>query len=92
MTRRESIPTRDLGELDNAWQAAVSDSDAADALVLQADVTGMTMRLWQRQQNAWRTPPAPGEAGVSPPTGLEVSLQLHGRSTSMLKVFLLGSA
>lgn len=92
LTRRESTPTRDLGELDSAWQAAVSDSDAADALVLQADVTGMTMRLWQQQQNAWRTPPGPGETGVPAPTGLEVSLQLRGRSTSMLKVFLLGSA
>lgn len=90
LTRRESNATRDLIELDSAWQAAGADTDAADALVLQSDVTGMNMRLWQ--EGGWRTPPPPGDnSTATPPTGLEVALQLRGRNTSMLKVFLLGA-
>ena len=93
LTRRESTATRDLGELDVAWQAAASDVNVADALVLQSDVTAITMRLWQ-EGASWRSPPPPGEVTSTgtPFTGLEVALQLRGRSTSMLKVFLLGAA
>ena len=92
LTRRESLPTRDLGELDTAWRAAGSDVDSADALMLQSDVTGITMRLWQ-DNGGWRTPPSPDDisAIATPPTGLEVALQLRGRTTNMLKLFLLGS-
>jgi general secretion pathway protein J len=92
LTRRESLPTRDMVELDGAWQAAASDADSADALMLQSDVTGITMRLWQ-DNGGWRSPPPPDDisAIAAPPTGLEVALQLRGRTTSMLKLFLLGS-
>lgn len=92
LTRRESTPTRDLGELDTAWQAGVADSDVAQALVLQSNVSAMAMRLWQIN-GGWRTPPGPGEPvnAAAVPTGLEVSLQLSGHATSMLKVFLLGA-
>ena len=92
LTRRESLPTRDFAELDSSWQAALADSDLVDALVLQSNVTAMTMRLWQIN-GGWRTPPGPGEPvnAANIPTGLEVSLQLNNRSTSMLKVFLLGA-
>lgn len=38
LTRRESLATRDLGELAGAWQAAAADSDAEQALVLQSPV------------------------------------------------------
>ena len=92
LTRRESVATRDLAALDFAWQAAGNDSDAAEALVLQSDVTAMNMRLWQ-QGAGWRTPPGPGEPSnaATAVTGLEVGLQLRGRATSMLKIFLLGA-
>jgi general secretion pathway protein J len=92
LTRRESTPTRDFGTLDTDWQAAAADTDAADALVLQSGVAAMTMRLWQNPAG-WRTPPPPGDPSVvsTPPTGLEVSLQLAGHSTAMLKIFLLGA-
>ena len=99
LTRRESVPTRDMVELDAAWRAAGADSDAAEALVLQADVTAMTMRLWVKNVG-WQTPPPPGASAaagpagmpaMAEPTGLEVALQLRGRSTSMLKIFLLGA-
>lgn len=92
LTRRESAPTRDFATLDTAWQAAAGDTDTADALVLQSGVAAMTMRLWQNPAG-WRTPPPPGDpsAVATPPTGLEVSLQLAGHSTAMLKIFLLGA-
>ena len=92
LTRRESLATRDLGALENAWQAAGSDSDAADALVLQSDVTAMTTRLWQ-PSTGWRKPLPPDATRNTevPPTGLEVALQLHDRTTVMLKVFMLGA-
>ena len=92
LTRRESVATRDLAALDFAWQAAGNDSDAAEALVLQSDVTAMNMRLWQ-QGAGWRTPPGPGEPvnAATVTNGLEVGLQLRGRATSMLKIFLLGA-
>ena len=91
LTRRESVATRDLAVLDAAWQAAANDSDADAALGLQSDVTAINMRIWQ--QGGWRTPPGPGEPfnPAMPATGLEVGLQLRGRSTSMLKIFLLGA-
>ena len=91
LTRRESVATRDLAVLDFAWQAAGNDSDAVEALVLQSDVTAMNMRIWQ--DKGWRTPPGPGEPvnQATAATGLEVGLQLRGRVTSMLKIFLLGA-
>lgn len=92
LTRRESDATRDLAVLDFAWQAAGNDSDVAEALVLQSDVTAMNMRIWQKDAG-WRTPPGPGEPvnASAAVTGLEVGLQLRARATSMLKIFLLGA-
>ena len=123
LTRRESLATRDLGELANAWQSAAADADAEQALVLQSDVMAMTVRLWQGN-GGWRlatgaaqgtpaTPALPAAAASAPaqlppgvvaplattaapassnsPAGLEVSLPLRGRSTSMIKIFLVGA-
>ena len=53
LTRRESPATRDLAELAGAWQSAAADTDAEQALVLQSDVTAMTVRLWQ-ENGGWR--------------------------------------
>ena len=109
LTRRESLATRDLGELAGAWQSASADTDAEQALILQSDVTSMTVRLWQ-DNAGWRlatgaaqagpvaSAPVPGVQVAAPSSttsstlsGLEVSLQLRGRSTNMLKVFLVGA-
>lgn len=46
LTRRESNATRELAQLDNLWQAALSDADTAGTVALQANVQGMAMRLW----------------------------------------------
>ncbi|HSM98836.1 MAG TPA: hypothetical protein VLS47_07440, partial [Gallionella sp.] len=89
--------TRDLRELDALWLSAVNDTDASQGVVLQADVTGMAMRLWVSGGNGWRSDldvltAHAGSPAIPPaPTGLEVTLQLRGRDTGMLKIFLLGA-
>jgi general secretion pathway protein J len=98
LTRRESPATRDLRELDTLWQSAVNDTDTSLPVVLQTDVTAMTMRLWFNGSNDWRagdgTMTAVVVSTVNPqlmPTGLEVTMQLRGHDTGMLKIFLLGA-
>ena len=58
LMRRESLPTRDLIQLDSLWQAVTSDSDANAAVALQTGVTGMQVATWIN--NAWR------QGGVDP--------------------------
>lgn len=94
LTRRESAATRDLRELDILWKNAIGDRDTSQAVVLQAGVAAMTMRLWMSDSPMWRN-----SDGVAPnpdpsaavPLGLEVALLLSGRATGMSKVFLLGA-
>ena len=95
LTRRESPATRDLRELDTLWQTAVNDTDTGQAVTLQSDVADMTMRLWinggcRTEADAVITIGGPA-AAASVPTGLEVTMQLRGRDTGMLKIFLLGA-
>lgn len=99
LTRQESAPTRDLKVLDNAWQAALTGADKAQAVTLQSGVAVMTMRTWANDGAGWRVTggdaapakPAPSAAPI-PLTGLEVALQLRDHPGSMIKVFLLGTA
>ena len=97
LTRRESATTRDLTELDALWRAVAGDTDTGQAVVLQSGVDSLTPRLWAN--GAWRlgadTLPAATagmNVGTVAPTGLEVALQLRGRDTKLLKIFLLGAA
>jgi general secretion pathway protein J len=97
LIRRESAATRDLRELDTLWQSAVNDTDTSQPVILQSDVTAMPMRLWVN--GGWRTgadalsavPASSPPASPPQPTGLEVTLQLRGRDSGMLKIFLLGA-
>jgi general secretion pathway protein J len=105
LTRHESAATRDLRELDTLWQTAVNDTDTSQApfdklrtgVTLQSDVAAMTMRLWVNSSNGWSTnfsvliPAAGSTVFPPPPTGLEVTMQLRGRDTGLLKIFLLGA-
>jgi general secretion pathway protein J len=110
LTRRESVATRDLRELDKLWLSAVNDTDnntsttpldkLRTGVVLQSDVTAMTTRLWVNGGNGWSTnlpvqatPPLLGTPATQPsaPTGLEVTMQIRGRATGMVKIFLLGA-
>ncbi len=99
LTRRESIATRDLRVLDAMWLAAMNDTDTSPAVVLQSDVSAMTMRLWVNGGNGWLTDigmltPSlnPGSTATPPAlTGLEITMMLRGREAGMLKIFLLGA-
>lgn len=95
LERRESAATRDLRELDAWWRAAVNDTNTTQAVVLQSGVAALTMRLWNSSGNGWRTgneaQASSADATAFAPAGLEVALQLQGRETSLLKIFLLGA-
>jgi len=97
LTRRESPATRDLRELKSLWQSAVNDTDSNQPVVLQSNVSAMSMRLWFSDGNGWRIDTgtlalAATTAAILPvPTGLEVTMHLQGHDNSMLKIFLLGA-
>jgi general secretion pathway protein J len=115
LMRQQSVPTRDLRELESSWQAMLGGSYASDAIELQSGVASMRMRLWGTNgwQNAESSAQPAGQAGAGTDpfadakaargagamsasaaqqwSGVEVAIQLTGRETSMLKVFLLGS-
>lgn len=106
LSRRESLATRDLVLLDKDWQSALNDSDTMLSVPLQAGVDSFSLRTWSAGENGWRIAgsegaPAAGAGGqagsgsdmrAGQKTGLEVSLQLHGREQAMIKVLLLGVA
>lgn len=102
LTRRESLPTRDLMQLDQLWQTALGDADATPGIALQAGATAMTVRIWDRKE--WRPanggPANGGQANGGPtappstrdgPTGLELALQMQGQESPLSKIFLLGA-
>ncbi|MRX06759.1 prepilin-type N-terminal cleavage/methylation domain-containing protein [Pseudoduganella sp. FT25W] len=101
LTRRESAYTRELTQLDSLWQAALSDTDPAAAVALQASVQGMSMRFWvpgagtiptAANAGGWQAAAGVTTAGITGlPTGMEVSLTLQGRQVPMVKSFLLGA-
>jgi general secretion pathway protein J len=99
LTRRESAATRDLRALDSLWLDALNDTDTNQTVVLQSDVAALSMRLWISGSNGWvndpgmPTPPpgATPPVSIPQPTGLEVTVQLRGHDTGMLKIFLLGA-
>ena len=103
LTRRESLATRDLRELDVLWAAAVSNTDPSTPIVLQRGVNAIAVRVFDT--STWRQPMQPGqvrrastasEGSAAPgnrpglPAGLEVALQVQGLKEPMTKVFLVG--
>jgi len=97
LTRHESAATRDLTEMDTLWPTAANDIDTTQSVALQSGVAALKMRLWVG--GGWHTgigalpPSVHAGMNASPlvPTGLEVALQLQGRESSLLKIFLLGA-
>jgi len=104
--RRESMPTRELAELDIAWQVN-DESVSRQEVALEAGVNSIAVRVWASNATAWRpvdinapqmdpTPAlagpvaGPGRTSTAPLTGLELALQLEGAANKMIKVFLLG--
>jgi general secretion pathway protein J len=104
LTRRESLPTRDLAQLDTLWAAAVGDTDNAPAVALQSGVDSMAVRGWrdggwqpvqgvqagQGSAGAQGGQGAQSSAGTPDLDGLELSLQLHGQTGPLVKTFLMG--
>jgi general secretion pathway protein J len=98
LSRHESTATRDLQVLDGEMLAAVNDFDTGPSVTLQTDVSALSMRTWIN--GAWRnnvivqpsTPAAAPAAAAQIPTGLEVTLRLHGNESNLTKIFLLGAA
>lgn len=100
LMRRETVATRDLKELESLWQAVSNDTDRNQPVALQAGVTAISIRTWANDNAGWRVAGAPAgatpnpvnpAAGVAMLQGLEVSLQLSGRSSNLVKIFLLGA-
>ncbi len=102
LTREESPPTRDLSQLDQAWQFA--QMGGAQALRLQDGVQSMQLRVWTDDGRGWEqmnaaivsrgalmNPRAGTTAMQTDWRGLEVSLQLAGRTVPLTKVFMLGA-
>ena len=98
LQRRESAATRDLGELDQYWQAIASDREKNRSVDLQTGVASMAIRTWVAGGTGWSMT---GDGAVSPPIlggqpapfkGLEVALRLNGINGDLIKVFLLGPA
>jgi general secretion pathway protein J len=97
LTRRESVPTRDLRQLDTMWLSAINDTDPSQGVALQSDVSAMGLRLWFSDGLGWRADTgkllaAAGSSAILPvATGLEVTMHLHGHDSSLLKIFMLGA-
>lgn len=52
LTRRESLGTRDLSQLDIVWMAMISDTDSNVAVPLQTGVAAMQVMTWEN--NGWQ--------------------------------------
>jgi len=107
LTRRESRPTRDLNELETAWQIN-DDSLAREEVALEAGVSAIAVRVWATNAVTWQAvdinapqmstgsatstaPGVPGPGSLPIFRGLEVSLQLDSARSPLIKVFLLGA-
>jgi general secretion pathway protein J len=95
LTRKESLGTRDLSQLDAMWKAVASDADTTPGVVLQRGVGGMQLQLWENNQ--WRSKSQlaqqqPNVVVPQVPTGLQVALTVNGKQAPMSKSFLLGGS
>jgi general secretion pathway protein J len=90
LTRRESVATRDMNQLDGLWKSMTSNSDTSPQVTLQSGVVAMQVLLWQNNQ--WRaTLQTQATVGLAaPPSGVQVALTSNGQQVPMTKAFLLG--
>lgn len=66
LSRKESVPTRDLNELQRIWSAALNDFNTSDAVVLQTGVSSMSMRVWDGRNWRTSTPASSSSSSASP--------------------------
>lgn len=90
LTRRESLPTRELLQLDILWQAALNNTDNTPGVVLQSGVDTMSARIWR--DGGWQPVPAEaqGTQDAQDRLGLELAVQMRGQTSALVKVFMLG--
>lgn len=105
LTRRESLPTRDLNALNTLWLSVTSDTGGAPGVALESNVAAMTVRTWLNDGAGWRTPGVDAVSGsgseststsasatsLTVPTGIEVSIRMNNRPGALVKVFMLGA-
>ncbi len=92
LKRSESPATRDLGQLTQFWQAALADTDGANAVTLKSGIDAMNVLSWDGA--AWATLGAPTQDNRGAPvvlSGIQVTLQLHEQKVALVKAFLLGT-
>lgn len=105
LTREETVPTRDLNQLQRDWQ--MTQTGSATAIKLLSGVQQIVPRVWTDDGRGWRAWQQMSQAIVSrgslmsPQTGttatqtvwrgLEVSLLQPGRAAGMTKIFMLGA-
>jgi len=105
LTREEAPATRDLNQLYRHWQQARTGSTLA--VRLQSQVQQISLRVWADDGRGWRvwqqmgapaaarTASTTGETGSAAAQaawrGIEVTLQLAGRSSNLTKMFMLGA-
>jgi general secretion pathway protein J len=84
LTRRESVATRDLNELDAMWNRAASSDDMTPAVELQSGVNGFSMRVWANDGKGWRTVDTNAAEQKAASAALAaVNAQAAGQPTSM---------
>lgn len=91
LQRLESLPTRDLAQLQQAWtNINGANVQSITPVQMQTGIERIDLRLWYPQLG-WRpinfVPPATRTA-----TGVEVGLELNSRPGVMQKIFMLGTA
>jgi general secretion pathway protein J len=93
LTRRESVGTRDLKQLDALWKSMTNSTDNTQPVALQAGVNAMQVLYWQNNQ--WRSGPLLTQAQVGlaqAPTGVQVALTVRDQKVPLTKAFLLGGS
>lgn len=77
LTRRESLATRNLVELDVAWRAMLADTDNSAIVPLTADVVAMPVRIFIPDNQGWRVAAenAASMSGTQPPPTLPGGVQ-----------------
>ncbi|MDQ9169097.1 prepilin-type N-terminal cleavage/methylation domain-containing protein [Oxalobacteraceae bacterium R-40] len=67
LMRQQTVPTRDLQELESGWQAMLNGTYVSDAIELQSGVASMRMRLWNN--NGWQSAESSAAQGASASSG-----------------------
>lgn len=92
LKRSESATTRDLSLLTQFWQAAMADTDGANAVTLKSGIDAMRVLSWDGTTWAPQNTSAQDRGpNIAPLSGIQVTLQLREQNVALVKAFLLGT-